>query len=438
MMKHFLIASCLLVLLAASTVFAASVTVLLPNGSTWRGQTDDHVMIEYNAGAVKSTIKGVLTRSGDLYLVIKKDDGSGEVPIFRSDIVGIQMIDGDTPPAVKPETPAKVGSDPAGEPVAAPNSSVPVEEIAEIDDKYGVYYLPLREMVGLEFRPEEIQKIVAEADEAGPGQTIILDIESGGGSVFEFIVLAEVIRDAKKRHQFVAWVGHAISAAAGTALCCNRIVWKSHGALGAITMHSGGNPVSDEMEEKWITMLKEILRESGHSPHWARPMVRNDSWISYVKDPVTGDCEYFGTPQGVRGEVILSSLGENVVLNKEEALECCLAYGLADNKEELAAVLDLPGWKDLGTGEKMSKDWLDTVSSCQEDMRRTRAKLALLGEYEPMIAIRKEIEIYKRWLRWWKRAPNAMGGAAPPPEQLERMIEELKLELRRMADANRN
>ena len=167
-------------------------------------------------------------------------------------------------------------------------------------------------------------------------------------------------------------------------------------------------------------------------------MVRNDSWISYIKDPVTGECEYFGTPQGIQGEVILSNLGENVVLNKEEAIECCLAYGLADNKEELAAVLDLPGWKDLGTGEKMSKSWLDTVASCQEDMRRTRAKLALLGEYEPMIAIRKEIEIYKRWLRWWKRAPNAMGGAAPPPEQIERMIEELKLELRRMADANRN
>ena len=435
MKKHALFASCLLSLVAASTVLAASVTVLLPDGSSWRGKTDDHVMIEYSAGAVKNTVKGILTRSGDLYLVIKKDDGSGEVPIFRSDIVGIQVIDGDAPAPA--EAPAESKPEPAEDTSTAPDTNTPDVE-APVDGK-GVFFLPLREMVGLEFRPEEIQKIVAEADELGPGQIIILDIESGGGSVWEFIVLAEVIRDAKKRHQFVAWVGHAISAAAGTALCCDRIVWKSHGALGAITMHSGGNPVSDEKEEKWITMLKDILEESGHSTHWARPMVRNDSYISYIKDPVTGDCEYFGSPQGIRGEVVLSHMGENVVLNKEAALECCLAYGLADNKEELAAVLDLPGWKELGTGQQMSDDWLETVARCEEDWRRTNAQLGLLGEYEPMIAIRKRIEIYKRWIRWWKRAPNKMMfQGAPSVEQLERMIEELKIELRKLAESERN
>jgi hypothetical protein len=222
-------------------------------------------------------------------------------------------------------------------------------------------------------------------------------------------------------------------------LCCDRIIYKSHGALGAITMHSGGRPVSDEKEEKWITMLKEILRESGHSTHWARPMVRNDSYISFTKDPVTGDCEYYGSPSGMPGEKVLSQYGENAVLNLELALECCLAYGQADNKEELAHVLDLPSWKELGTGQKLSDDWLDSVARCEEYWRKSNTQLSLLGEYEPMIQTRKEIEIYKRWIRWWNRAPNKMMFlGAPSKEQLEMIIEELKIQLRIMAEQGRD
>ena len=87
----------------------------------------------------------------------------------------------------------------------------------------------------------------------------------------------------------------------------------------------------------------------------------------------------------------------------------------------------------------MSDDWLETVARCEEDWRRTNAQLGLLGEYEPMIAIRKRIEIYKRWIRWWKRAPNKMMfQGAPSVEQLERMIEELKIELRKLAESERN
>ena len=78
-----------------------------------------------------------------------------------------------------------------------------------------------------------------------------------------------------------------------------------------------------------------------------------------------------------------------------------------------------------------------SVKQCQEYMRRSNAELGRLGEYEPMVAIRKRIDIYKRWITWWKRAPNAMRGSAPPVEQLEAMIEELKLELRRMAEGRR-
>ena len=58
MKKNMLFASCLMTLLVASTTLAASLSYALSNGSTWRGKTDDHVVVEYNFGATNSTVEG--------------------------------------------------------------------------------------------------------------------------------------------------------------------------------------------------------------------------------------------------------------------------------------------------------------------------------------------------------------------------------------------
>ena len=59
-------------------------------------------------------------------------------------------------------------------------------------------------------------------------------------------------------------------------------------------------------------------------------------------------------------------------------------------------------------------------------------ELELAPEKGPMGAINTQIKIFQRMISWHRRAPNVMRGAAPSVEQLEQMIEELKLELRRM------
>ena len=419
----------ILTLLIAASAWAASVTVTLPNGSVWRGQTDDRVVVEYRQGAMQQKLTGVLVKAGDMYIVVREDGGSNEVPIFRTDLVSLASA------GEAEASDADEGAASPGGKAAEPNA----DETGDKDDAAGneaggVFYLPLSGMVGLEFRPEEIESIVAQADAAGPGQTIVLDIESGGGSVVEYIIIAQTIMDAKKKHSLVAWVGEAISAAAGTALACDRMVFKDNARLGAITMlRGGGIAVSDYEEEKWITMLKNVLRSSNYSEYWARPMVRNDSYISYIKDPVTGECEYFDSPQYEPGEVVLSNYGENCVLGVELAVECCLAYGRADSKEELAAVLDMDEWVDLGSGQKMHDDWHDLCARCERDYQKSGARLNMLGEYDQLVRIRKEIDIYKGWLRWWKRAPNKMMMmGAPDPEQLDRMIDALERQLREL------
>ncbi len=419
----------ILTLLIAASAWAASVTVTLPNGSVWRGQTDDRVVVEYRQGAMQQKLTGVLVKAGDMYIVVREDGGSNEVPIFRTDLVSLAsageaaVSDTDGASASPGDKAASGKADATGD-----------NDEAAGNETEGVFYLPLSGMVGLEFRPEEIESIVAQADAAGPGQTIVLDIESGGGSVVEYIIIAQTIMDAKKKHSLVAWVGKAISAAAGTALACDRMVFKDNARLGAITMlRGGGIAVSDYEEEKWVTMLKEVLRSSNYSEYWARPMVRNDSYISYIKDPVTGECEYFDTPQYEPGEVVLSNYGENCVLGVELAVECCLAYGRADSKEELAAVLDMDEWVDLGDGQKMHDDWHKLCARCEREYQKSGARLNMLGEYDQLVRIRKEIDIYKGWLRWWKRAPNKMMMMqAPPPEQLDQMIDALERQLREL------
>jgi ATP-dependent protease ClpP protease subunit len=426
-----LVPSLLLALLVSGSAFAASVTVTLPNGSVWRGQTDDRVTVEYRSGVMKQKMTGVLVKSGDLYIVVREDGGTNEVPIFRTDLISLSAAagSGDVPSGDAADD-SSSGAASSGE---AKTDSVSSDSMDASDDSDGVFYLPMSGQVGVEMRPEEIEAIIAQADEVGPGQTIVIDIESGGGMVVEYIVIAETIMEAKKRHSFVAWVGEAISAAAGTALACDRIVFKSHSRLGAITMHSSGKAVSDEKEEKWITMLKEVLRSSNYSEFWARPMVRNDSFISYIKDPVTGDCEFFDSYQNEPGEVVLSKYGENCVLGAESAMDCCLAYGRADNTDELAVILDMSSWNDIGTGQKLHDDWHQTVERCDVDIRKTKARLGMLGEYDQIVQIRKTIEIYNRWIRWWKRAPNKMlMSGVPPVESLEQMIEDLERQLRQI------
>ena len=180
-------------------------------------------------------------------------------------------------------------------------------------------------------------------------------------------------------------------------------------------------------------MLEHTLEESGQSPYWAKAMVKNAGFLSYVKDPVTGECEHFNQFQGVPGEIILSTYAENCVVNWETAVDSCLAYGRADSKEELAEILDLPSWNELGTGQELYDDWHDSLIRCKEDLRKTKAELGRLGEYNRLTQIKKEIDIYKRWLRWWKNAPNGCFGTIPMEKDLKKMIEALELERRNMA-----
>ena len=99
----------------------------------------------------------------------------------------------------------------------------------------GVFVLPLKNTVGTYIRHEEMEAIAEEADKYGPGQIIVLILDTPGGSVTETEKIHEVLMKIKKRHRLVAWIKEAISAGCAIALHCDEIYFMKEGSAGAMT-----------------------------------------------------------------------------------------------------------------------------------------------------------------------------------------------------------
>ncbi len=86
--------------------------------------------------------------------------------------------------------------------------------------KKQVFVLPLDGMVGIGLRHDEMEQVEKIADGYGPGQVIILRINSNGGLVTEGDLIAATLTRIKNKHRLVAWIEKAISGGAFTGLYC--------------------------------------------------------------------------------------------------------------------------------------------------------------------------------------------------------------------------
>ena len=154
--------------------------------------------------------------------------------------------------------------------------------------KPGVFFMPWEGPVGIEARHDEIQEIIEEADKYGPGQIIVLQINSPGGLVIEGDKIHETLKDVKKRHRVVAWVKEAISAAAFASLHCDEIYFMQVGAMGSAVMFAGQTAISGDELNAWLEKFSEVAEIGGRDPIIARCMVTRTAMASYDKDSETG------------------------------------------------------------------------------------------------------------------------------------------------------
>jgi len=178
------------------------------------------------------------------------------------------------------------------------------------------------------------------ADAGGPGQIIVLEIDSFGGLVTELYKFVDAIRAVRERHRVVAWVRQAISGAAVTSMQCNEIYFRSMGALGAATMIHG--PVSADSEiDKFLTDMGDIIEKNGRPRSVFEAMVKAKAVLTYTKDPATGKSTFHDKITGLPGEVVLSDEKEKLTFNASNALDCGFSKGTADSLEQLAPLLGL-------------------------------------------------------------------------------------------------
>ncbi len=400
--------------------------VRLATGETWRGELSDNVKVTFVEQGVEQTMTGAVKKIEDLYIIVHGPVAGkmADKLIFIADLRKMQTTE-----AMNAEQ--KTGA--AGRDRAGATSRTDVaQETAADPNAPGVFYMKLEGPVGDAIRLDEIKKLGEHADKYGPGQIIVLHVESNGGLVYETRKIGETIRDIKSRHRVIAWLEKAISAGAWIGMTCDEIYFMTEGIAGSVTTVRGQ---SDASNVEHTEALAELAKENGYSEHIGRAMKENRFMCSYTKDPETGVVTFFGD---LSGEVILSDANSNLNFNSDNAAECGFSKGTADTFEELAALLDLPKWNEKDDyGRKIMADWLDTYERASEriPLLMTRLEYWKTGSGDIVQVLGGQITIIKELIKWWDRAPNVTRMMIAPKYQLERELEVLK---RQLAELKRN
>ena len=417
---------------------------------TWRGTIGDQITISFTKAGESQTFTGKLlsVRTAGRSSIIEVENANGKKVFLTNDIKSITTVENDaraedatsdttdsgsanqtstrnestsTSSAIKPTQPTTHAW---GFPTEPNNGNTNLPK---------VFFLPIEGGVGDGTRHNEMKKIGEIADEYGPGQIIVLRVNSPGGLVAEADRISETLLDLGTRHTLVAWVQSAISAAAYTSLHCRKIYFMKTGNLGSATMFAGQTAISGQTLAAWVKKFGDIAEEHGHSRELVEAMITNSELCSY--DPGDGENPpvIYGT---LEGEVNLSNENQNLTINATDAVACGFADGIADNEEELATLLGLPHWYETtDDGRKIHRDWQKTLKAANLDLpslgRKAQGQLGMTDD--PVRNLSRRLDAVNKLIRWSKKLGDhtSMMVQLPPLEALEGAKKNLEEELRR-------
>ena len=429
--------------LALSATSLAGVELKLKGGQTWRGELNSIVEVTFLENGKEQKLQGRILRADTTMVVVETEVAgkTGKKPIFYSDVRGIRTVEAAAAPSDDATGGAPSGTNEIASPAATPatggartKDGTPAKVTRNFN---GVYVLPLKGMVGVGLRHDEIKKIGEEADKAGPGQIIVLLIESGGGLVLEGDRIHETLKDLKKRHRVVAWIKEAISAAAFTAMHCDEIYFMRVGAYGSITMFAGQTAISGAELDAWLEKISEVAKLGGRDPQVARCMVTKPLEVSYDIPEGGGPKDAIFYPD-LRGKYILDTKDTMLTMNAQQAFDCGWADGIADTEEELAKQLGLPEWKEANdAGRKMADNWQRLLSRADEDVPKLVARMGYKGSGsgDPAAQLGAQIKLLEDILRWYNQLGDQVmmiqfgRYGVPPKEVLVREIEQRRKQL---------
>ena len=296
--------------------------------------------------------------------------------------------------------------------------------------KRTIFIMPWEGTVGEGARHDEIEAIGKEADKIGPNQIIILEVISPGGLVTEGDQIDATLMDLKKRHRVIAWIKEAISAAAFTSLHCDEIYFQRVGTLGAITMFAGTKSIEGAELDAWQKKVGDVTEVGGRNRWVGEAMVTNAPLLSYDRDE-NGNIKWYNT---LEGKYPLSDAIQNLTLNADIAMHCKFADGIANNPDELIALLHL-NKEDVvisPVGYKIHKDWQALLEDCKEQKPKIIRDAMNPAGSDNVAQIGSQIKAIKQLILWWDKCAPCMqldGPQVPPKEELEKQLKQLRKQL---------
>lgn len=455
----FLLAAATAGALAANIGFAGTASAAelrLKSGQTWRGELNDNVELVYKQGGRQLTVQGKVTRADSTMIVIEAmvDGKVAKTSIFFGDVVSMKSL---ATGAERNEkgTPATATANPAAttNPPAKGAAGDATKVAAPASGEYkGVFFLTLEGVVGTGARHEQIDEVAKEADKLGPGQIIVLEIDSPGGLVLEAQNIHTSLAEIKKRHRLVAWIKKAISAAAFTAFHCDEIYFMSMGSMGSMTMFSGHEDVAKGASlESWLAIASEVAKEGGRDPHIARCMIVKDLVCSY-DIPEGGGPKDARFRDDMKGKYLVDGPDTMLTFTAAGAAACGFSDGTADTTEALGKLMGLPEWKEIngdgpGSGRKIYRDWQSLLTRGTSKMVELWVSLNYKGNWkdEPEAVLATKVSIIEELIRWVERCEGCMWGARieqsvgiPPKEGLEEILKNVREQIADIKRARRD
>jgi hypothetical protein len=406
------------------------------NGTSWRGADGEEVTVVFTENGVEQVVTGNVVKvdgKSPYRLVAVRGEIAGRVAtkaIFESDIISMSSTGSE---AVITEAPREVEQGDMEPKAGKVEASMPTTRGNDgflQSPQPGVFFLPWEGQVGTLARHESIEAIAREADKYGPGQTIVLHINSPGGLVLEGDEIHDTLMELKQRHRVVAWIKKAISAGAFTALHCDEIYFETVGAMGSAVMYAGTKSADGAQLAAWVKDFGDVAEAGGRSRIPAECMITRTKMASYDKDPETGKVTWY---PDMRGEHNISNQEQVLTLNAGPALHSNYIDGIANTEEELAALLDLEEWYEItDRGRKIHENWHRLCERCERDVRRINRDLGLRPE--------RRIALLEELLAWWDRCEPMMmwdlGRPGGSKDELRRAIERERRARARQRDRN--
>ncbi|MGD0077579.1 MAG: hypothetical protein ABSB91_03010 [Sedimentisphaerales bacterium] len=269
-----------------------------------------------------------------------------------------------------------------------------------------VIVLPVENPIMLEIETAAFEKALADDVNEGPA-LILVEIDTPGGQIDYAKRMCAAITQSGGKCKIIAFIkggqyGGALSAGAAVAFACNKIYMAKNTVIGAATLvtlskdekdkqRNYGEVIDEKLSSAWRAYLASLAQQNDRPGLLARAMV--DRNIDVVEVNQQGS-RLFIEPMNRKPEQQVvrtwNKSGSLVTLTAEEAVNCTIADGLVQSRDELLKQLQLA----------------DANVVVENKMANARKELQIIERRAD--EIRKSLDLKEKQIKYPQPAPKAL------------------------------